>query len=482
MAVNNNQNPIFKDSLQFKTIDQQNAEKAVVQPTVVEQPVVNPNVDKVAMQKEMSQQVPVTQENVMPQNYKMQPVKEDTPQSGNSQQASPVVRNVFAKSDADVLNDAVKGYDARRNAEQTAEGNQQIYGNKPSAATVDNGQVAGANIGGADAQTDPRLNPTLGAGVQQNVATAKANIGRPTYRDFRDAMFGDENARLKRARARAGVAAIGDALRHIGNLAFTIGHASPQQYKYNPATAELQEYEKGRKERDAMGYQELQNWQKQRQLDIQNGLAKQKMAQDQFNKDRDYGLKAREDQRKQELHPYTLGKLEGDAKAALANGDIKTYEATIKKLEADNTPEAIKLKNALDAEKVKTEKARQSQAYASAANSRASAALTNEKKKQLTESIKKGKKFWMPTDDDNYMWEIDEAHSKYVGNKMKGIAKKKMSKWNGSADLENIKDADLLTMAYEHLDDPEIQSLLNDYGKKVASNREKTTDIHNFGK
>lgn len=214
-----------------------------------------------------------------------------------------------------------------------------------------------------------------------------------TYADFRDAMYGPEAEREKRANRQAKIQAVGDALRHIGNLATTIGsdkmgRAIPQQFKTSPAQQTLAEYKAERKERDAMGYQQLMNWQKQKQLEYNNAIKQQeaarKGAETQANliyRDaqtkkiiQDMGIQA-------EKYPYEIKKLVADTVKAAADGDKATFEAGMKKIDFEKYPE-------LKALEIQGERLKNAKTGADIAHTRAQTAKVGVETQRAQEDLK----------------------------------------------------------------------------------------------
>lgn len=358
-----------------------------------------------------------------------------------------------------------------------------VQGTQPKTEVVPEGQ------NGNFVQNAQTPNATL-QGVK--VPTLQQQASQPmNYQQFRDAMFGSEEEKRKKANNRAKVLAIGDALRHIGNLAYVSGmgpgaggaFASPQQYKTAPAGEEVAKYEAGKKERDAMGWQEMQYAQKRKQQELENELARQKMYQDQYNKDRDYELKVGDFKLKVAKNGREAAEAEQKLKNMiaqhdyyLAQGDYQKARAVKAQIEAEWEPKQ-------QAATLAKTQAQTRQANSAANNSDASAKLNRIKANQAD----RDSKFRLPTRDPNKMYAIPKSDMTVVGNALKGIASK--NKWkgtdsNGSAiDLGNnskVTPNDLLVAAYEHIDDPEVQQLLNRYGETVDSNYEESDGSHHL--
>lgn len=193
-----------------------------------------------------------------------------------------------------------------------------------------------------------------------------------SFQAFRDRMY-DEDKIRRQSDTRAKIMAVGDALRHIGNLGFTSANASPQKYTTAPATEERANYEAGREARDAMAYK---RWASEQQREIQKAEQARKDAQAQWDiagKQSTISLNnAREQQIAQnmkinwaKLEPE-MQKLGAEAVKAIALGDKAKADALVAEAKAKNAELGQQLDNQLKQAKIATQKSQQSANYARA--------------------------------------------------------------------------------------------------------------------
>ena len=193
-----------------------------------------------------------------------------------------------------------------------------------------------------------------------------------SFQAFRDRMY-DEDKIRRQSDTRAKIMAVGDALRHIGNLGFTSANASPQKYTTAPGTEERANYEAGREARDAMAYK---RWASEQQREIQKAEQARKDAQAQWDiagKQSTISLNnAREQQIAQnmkinwaKLEPE-MQKLGAEAVKAIALGDKAKAEALVSEAKAKNAELGLELDNQLKRAKIATQKSQQTANYARA--------------------------------------------------------------------------------------------------------------------
>lgn len=198
-----------------------------------------------------------------------------------------------------------------------------------------------------------------------------------TYEDFKRSLYDEESIRRK-SDTRAKIMAVGDALRHIGNLGLTINHASPQRYNTAPATEERQRYEQGVQAREALAYSKWNAMQKQKIAEAEQARKDLQAQWDIAGKQSTISLNGAKEKQiamdmglKMEEHPYKVQKMAADTIKAIADGDKAKAESIIKQLEASNKPEELELANKLKRANIGAANARATASYASASLSRA---------------------------------------------------------------------------------------------------------------
>lgn len=350
---------------------------------------------------------------------------------------------------------------------------------------------------GSTPQTNPNGAPTI---VQPVQPSAQLDFSKPAktqntektqpmnYQQFRDAMFGSEEEKRKKANNMAKVLAIGDALRHIGNLAYVSGmgpgaggaFASPQQYKTAPAGEEVAKYDAGKKERDAMGWQAMKYAQAQRAAQLDREIKQNQWAAEQAEKQRknDADIKYRNAQTDKTLmdmqinaekYPYEIKELIARAAKTGADADLAIAKAEIEKKYGPQEAEA----------KISEIKASTAQHYASAESSRASAAKTRKETAQIDNDVIKfpvwskdgsGK---MRYQDRDYTMPNNKSTKQNVVNQLADYAKKQgwVSASTGAGDNAHeeggsSKSAEYATDAMfnaimEHASDPQVQRVIS---------------------
>lgn len=355
-------------------------------------------------------------------------------------------------------------------------------GNQQSLTDAQQRLQAGGNIIASHPE-----NAVAKATEERAAAQAEAQKEPQTWQEMRDYLYGSEADRLRDAKKRAMITAIGDSLRHIGNLGFTIGHASPQQYQTSPAMAISEDYKQGKKERDATSYQMYAQKQKEkiaefdRQMKLGELAEKQRLNDSTIEKNHATTQKTLVDMKiNAEKYPWEIKELMAKAAKTGAEADMAEVKAAIEREYGPKEAEA----------KIGEIKAATAHHYASAESARKSGdaaimnAQTNAKRNSVlnkkTEAeireLESGKKdkVRMPTGDANTMLEVNKNDMTPLGNKMRGIAQRKGKDWLGDnydgKAFENMSSSDLLILAYDHLDDPEVAKALKSYGKLVPSN------------
>lgn len=219
---------------------------------------------------------------------------------------------------------------------------------------------------------------------------------------FRRSMY-DEDKIRRRSDARAKVMALGDALRHIGNLGYTVAGATPQQYRTAPGTQEREDYEQGFNNREALAYNRYANKQKQKIAEAEQARKDLQLQWDVAKKQSDIGLNTAKEKQialnmdlQMDKYPYEKRKLIGEAVQAIAAGNEKEAKAKIAQLEAEHLPIAQKLADQLTEAKIGQAKA-SGQAALTNANAnmiraRSGAAVDAAKVKKINSDIAKGEK------------------------------------------------------------------------------------------
>ena len=187
---------------------------------------------------------------------------------------------------------------------------------------------------------------------------------RSAYQKFRDSMY-DEDKIRKESERRTKILAVGDALRHLGNLYYTTNHAVPQQLSTTPdAVTERDNYEKGREARDAKAYslytakqkEDIAAADKARKDALNQADIEYKGSQTKLNMYKIQG-QALDNYMKEQRWPYELQTLMGEALEAKGKGDQAIYDAKIKEAKAKYADKAEELEIALTKAKIDETKA-----------------------------------------------------------------------------------------------------------------------------
>lgn len=301
---------------------------------------------------------------------------------------------------------------------------------------------------------------------------------RSDYQKFRDSLFDEEKMRRESDR-KAKIMAIGDALRHMGNLYYTTQGASPQNYgTESPAMKERLTYEQGYAQREAVAQKryaaELAAEKAKVDAAREAALANSKISYQtaQTNKIlQDMGIQA-------EKYPYEMQEIAAKAAEHIAKGEKAKYDAEIARLTALNTPEALTLANDLKKAQKKHYDDTGKAALQNAATARMNANTNKEVAKARIGVLKaqkdkiiNGENFEIPTTDPSKNYVIRKENATALNNALRGIARSKSGSdaWNVVDDNSNS----YIIAAYEHLDDPDVVSLLERYshGKKVDTGR-----------
>lgn len=235
-----------------------------------------------------------------------------------------------------MLNASVADNMARREAEQT----NALYDQGQMATKADTPLPHETNMAQYYRQQNAQQ-PAWG-----NDSQGKGDIpgdNRSAYQKFRDDMYDEEKIR-KESDKRAKIYAVGDALRHLGNLYYTSHDASPQKYGTAPATEERDRYEQGRANRDALAYKYYQADQKQKMdeadLARKAALAQDKIATNQSTRDKNAAQVAKwaqESKIQLEKFPIEMQGLAADVAYKMAHADYEGAKASEAQLNAELT-------------------------------------------------------------------------------------------------------------------------------------------------
>lgn len=214
------------------------------------------------------------------------------------------------------------------------------------------------NIDKADAGSDLDRKAAT-AGVDHKIAYFRDQLNKIKLESEED-----RQKREKRERARKIIAAVGDGIRAMSNLYFTSQYAPNQKSKTSQAAVVSDQIAQLKAERDKNADQynnfmlQLGNAESERAKTLRDLAAQQearKLARDEAKRKDD------EAKRKAALFPDQARKIKGDADASEADAKIKAERAKAE-------PEYQKGRIALQDERVKTEKAKQSASYARGAS------------------------------------------------------------------------------------------------------------------
>lgn len=316
------------------------------------------------------------------------------------------------------------------------------------------------------------------AKVKAAIDEAKRKANKKTWRDY---LFGSKTDEEWNKKRREKIAAIYDLVVNLGNLGTTAwAGAVPQKFEsaYKKVKAE-HDKDKKDKEAKAKADRDFAFKQNEADRDFQVNLGNLNIKQD-ANK------------READKHPYEMAK--AIAKASEAKTKAETEAAT----KADKIREAAgkaataeekanKAKSdadwadKLNAASLAQKKASANASNASAANSYASAATQKTRRAQIQQAIRNNGDLEFPTNDPDKNWRVPKRHQAVIKEKMRGVAKGK--KWaQGLVDpvtgslKKGVTDADLLSAAWEHYDDKDVQETFRRYSDKVVATKIKHTD------
>lgn len=197
--------------------------------------------------------------------------------------------------------------------------------------------------------------------------------------DYLNSLYTDpaEEERLRKASVmNQRILAVGDALRHIGNIAYTAGGAPAQQFS-DPVTAERERYEKGKALRDRANQTYYAYQQQKAAQDAAQRKWEQQLGIQQANFVSQHAY--RQEQARLAREKIMLQRELMNARRNKDEAGVREIEAKIRRME-ELLPGEKRLQNA-----------RISQANASAASSSASAELTRDKKNNPDKYRSQGK-------------------------------------------------------------------------------------------
>lgn len=298
-------------------------------------------------------------------------------------------------------------------------------------------------------QSDNRQNPAWGANprVQGDALSAS----QPTTFDaFRRSLY-DEDKIRRQSDTRAKVMALGDAIRHIGNLGFTMAGATPQTFKDAPATQERADYEQGKQLRDQYAYQ---RWSDQQKRDIAAAEQARKDLELKWNiagkqadiefKNTQTGKLLQEIGYNEKNYPIQLQKSIAEYNNLVAQGRLKEAQANLEEIKAKWLP--------------KEKQSLINRNNAAAAASRSTVNVNSQRAallKKQNDNYESDHSFEVPNPNDpskNYL--IRKENKGSFDQSMRGLASRKG--WKASAE----EGTTLLDLAYDHLDDPDVVALL----------------------
>lgn len=322
------------------------------------------------------------------------------------------------------------------------------------------------------------------AKVDAALEEAKRKANKKTWRDY---LFGSKTDQEWNRKRKEKILALRDVLAGWSNLYATTKGAPAMDIK-----SSLENYEEKQKAQDKA--------KAAADKDAKDRAFKQQEA------DRDYNIKLgnlniKQDANKREAEkqPYELAKLLADKeksktqaetekalqadkiRKAAGDADAATEKAKKAKSDAEKSQSDATWADKLNAATLAQRRASAKASNASAANSYASAATQKARRAQIQQAIRNNGDLEFPTNDPNKNWNVPKRHQTVIREEMRGVAKGK--KWaQGLVDpisgnlKKGVTDADLLSAAWEHYDDKDVQETFRRYSDKVVSTKIKHTN------